>query len=340
VAAMMLYEEGCFQLDDPVSRYIPAFSEMTVWQGGSIDNAVPARSPITIKQLMTHTSGLTYGFMHASVVDARYRELLDSDPDMPLNAWAELLATIPLLCEPGSQWNYSVSTDLLGRLIEVWSGQTLEAFFEQRIFSMLGMSDTGFHVKPANHDRFAALYGPASGVTLATMGQQRNRDTERAPDIKLLESAERSRYLAPATHFSGGGGLVSTIADYARFCQMMLSGGAHEGQRLLSPKTVGFMMRNHLPDGRDMAAMGQPIWSETSYDGIGFGLGGAVVLDPVKAQTITSAGEYHWGGAASTFFWIDPVEELYVVFLTQLLPSSTYPIRRELRTRVYQALVG
>jgi len=177
---------------------------MTVWQGGSIDNVVPARSPITIKQLMTHTSGLTYGFMHASVVDARYRELLDSDPDMPLNAWAELLATIPLLCEPGSQWNYSVSTDLLGRLIEVWSGQTLEAFFEQRIFSMLGMSDTGFHVKPANHDRFAALYGPASGVTLATMGQQRNRDTERAPDIKLLESAECSRYWRPPRIFLVG----------------------------------------------------------------------------------------------------------------------------------------
>src|SRR5690606_26814215 len=187
---------------------------------------------------------------------------------------------------------------------------------------------------------FAALYAPLSGGDLSSVGRAPAADpSERRGGLKLHESATDSPFLAPSSAHSGGGGLTSTIGDYARFCQMLLNRGELDGARLLGRKTVEYMRLNHLPDGRDMAQMGQPVWSETSYEGIGFGLGFAVVLDPVKAQFVTSPGEHHWGGAASTFFWIDPAEELFTVFLTQLMPSSTYPIRRELRTRVYQALI-
>jgi CubicO group peptidase (beta-lactamase class C family) len=339
VAAMMLYEEGHFQLDDPVSKFIPSFSDMQVWQGADVADTRPATTQMTVKHLMTHTSGLTYGFMRTNAVDARYRELIEANESMTLEEWTEKVATIPLICEPGSQWNYSISTDVLGRLVEVWSGMSLEAFFSTRIFSPLGMSDSGFHVRDENHHRFTALYGPASGGGMENVGNPVGTNIDRKGGIKLQETSVKSRYLTPATYFSGGGGLTSTMHDYAQFCQMFLNGGELNGQRLLGRKTVEYMRQNHLPDNRDMAAMGQPVWSETTYDGIGFGLGGAVVLDPVTAQTITSKGEYHWGGAASTFFWIDPEEDLYVVFLTQLIPSSTYPIRRELRARIYQSLI-
>jgi CubicO group peptidase (beta-lactamase class C family) len=339
VAAMMLYEEGHFQLDDPVSKFIPSFSDLKVWQGAEVTDIRSAATPMTVKHLMTHTSGLTYGFMRTNVVDERYRELIEENQSMTLEEWADKVATIPLICEPGSQWNYSISSDLLGRLVEVWSGMSLEEFFSTRIFDPLGMKDTGFHVREENHHRFTAMYGPTSGGGMANVGKPVASNVVRKGGIKLQETSTTSRYLSPATFFSGGGGLTSTMHDYAQFCQMFLSGGELNGQRLLSRKTVEYMRQNHLPENRDMAAMGQPVWSETTYDGIGFGLGGAVVLDPVTAQTITSKGEYHWGGAASTFFWIDPEEDLYVVFLTQLIPSSTYPIRRELRARIYQTLI-
>ena len=202
------------------------------------------------------------------------------------------------------------------------------------------MHDTGFSVTKGNSDRFASLYSPLSGADMSNVGKKSVSDSRQMkPGLKLQEPAATSRYLKPTKLFSGGGGLTGTIGDYARFCQMLLNGGELDGERLLSPITVNYMRSNHLPDNADMAAMGQPVWSETSYDGIGFGLGFAVVIDPPKASIITSVGEHHWGGAASTFFWIDPQEDLFVVFFTQLMPSSTYPIRRELRTRVYQAIV-
>lgn len=339
VAAMMLYEEGAFQVDDAVAKYIPEFADLKVWQGGDINAVKPVKTPMSVKHLMTHTSGLTYGFMRANAVDAEYRELIEPHDDMTLEEWAGKLATIPLICEPGAQWNYSVSTDVLGRLVEIWSGQTLEAFFQERIFKPLGMFDTSFDVPEAKQPRFAALYNAASGAALGGTPRNQALVANRETGITLQESASESVYFKPQKFFSGGGGLTSTMQDYARFCEMLLSYGSYAGQDLLSRKTVEFMMCNHLPDNNDMAAMGQPVWSETTYDGIGFGLGGAVVLDPVKAQTITSPGEFHWGGAASTFFWVDPEEDLFVIFLTQLLPSSAYPIRRELRTRVYQTIV-
>lgn len=343
VAAMMLYEEGCFQLDDPVHKYLPEFKDVRVWQGGSapIDATDPVEKPITIANLMTHTSGLTYGFMQTNVVDAAYRKENIEFPGSggTLEALVQRLARLPLICQPGSAWNYSVSTDVLGRLVEVWSGQSLQAFFQSRILEPLDMVDAGFHVRAENQSRFASLYAPKSGGDLSSVSKGPQIPLEERGGLKLQESAQSSRFLKPAELYSGGGGLTASMRDYERFCQMLMRGGELNGVQLLSPKTIEYMRVNHLPDNRDMAAMGQPVWSETSYDGIGFGLGFAVVIDPVKASIITSPGEHHWGGAASTFFWLDPEEELFTIFLTQLMPSSTYPIRRELRTRVYQSII-
>ena len=344
VAAMMLYEEGAFQLDDPIARYLPEFLNTPVWAGGNapLEDTLPQETPITVRQIMTHTSGLTYGFMQTNVVDAAYRKAGVGGPSdiKNLQAWVKKAAEIPLVSQPGSQWNYSISTDVLGRLVEVWSDLSLEQFFHERIFAPLKMVDTGFHVREENRPRFSALYSPLSGDGMSSVAKSGDPFAEKKTGIKLQESSDKSKYFEPAEIFSGGGGLVSTLADYGRFCQMLLNGGVLDEQRILGRKTVEYMRTNQLPNNSDMAAMGQPVWSETSYDGIGFGLGFAVVLDPVKAHIITSVGEHHWGGAASTFFWIDPEEDLYVIFLTQLIPSSTYPIRRELRTRVYQAITG
>jgi CubicO group peptidase (beta-lactamase class C family) len=218
---------------------------------------------------------------------------------------------------------------------------SLADFFQQRIFAPLKMVDTGFSVPEQTQHRFAALYAPKVGGDMSSVGGAATRvPQDQRGGLVLQEGSTQSVYFeAPGSH-SGGGGLVGTIGDYARFCQMLINEGELDGERILAPSTLRYMRTNQLPDNSDMAGMGQPVWSETSYDGIGFGLGFAVVLDPVKASIIASKGEHHWGGAASTFFWIDPEEDLFVVFLTQLIPSSTYPIRRELRARVYQALVG
>lgn len=345
VAAMMLYEEGCFQLDDPVAKYLPEFAGTRVWAGGSagLEETVSMQTPMTVHHLMTHTSGLTYGFMQANVVDEAYREEKIEFPggSGSLAEQVRRLAEIPLICQPGSQWNYSVSIDVLGALVEVWSGQTLAEFFRERLFDPLDMRDAGFHVAPENHGRLAACYAPLSGASLAGVGRAPSAGelAARQGGLKLQDPSAGSAFLQPAGVYAGGGGLTASMRDYARFCQMLMRGGELDGSRVLSPKTIAYMRLNHLPENRDMAAMGQPVWSETSYEGIGFGLGWAVVIDPVRAKMVTSAGEHHWGGAASTFFWMDPVEDLYVILLTQLMPSSTYPIRRELRTRVYQAIV-
>ena len=341
---MTLYEEGRFQLDDRVAKFLPEFADTPVWRGGAatLDEVEHQIEPMTIRHLMTHTSGLTYSFMNANVVDEAYRENGIEFPGTSgsLEELTRRLATVPLICQPGSEWNYSVSTDVLGRLLEVWSGQSLNDVLQARVLGPLGMSDTGFHVEPANHDRFAALYAPLSGGDLSNVAKaSSDSDIADRGGLKLQESASESRFLEPPKLYSGGGGLTGTIGDYARFCQMLLNRGELEGTRLLGRKSVEYMLLNQLPNNKDMAAMGQPVWSETSYDGIGFGLGFAVVIDPVKAHIVTSPGELHWGGAASTLFWLDPAEDLFTVFFTQLLPSSTYPIRRELRALVYQALV-
>ncbi len=357
VAALMLFEQGCFQLDDPVAWYLPAFADLRVWTGsGALNTAddfdhhtVPAQSPITVRQLMNHTAGFTYGFMNANAVDQYYRDEGLVFPGSPesLAILVERLAQAPLLCQPGTQWNYSVATDVLGRLVEIWSDQSLADYFDKHIFTPLGMTSTGFHVSAADEERFADLYGPAAGGELGAVAGAQVSDQGAAVAAKpevleppvALDVRKSSSFLKVPALYSGGGGLVGSIDDFARFCQCLLNGGELDGQRLLGRKTVEFMRQNQLPDNRDMAAMGQAVWSETSYAGIGFGLGFAVVLDPVKVGMIGSAGEHHWGGAASTFFWIDPQEDMFVILLTQLYPSSSYPLRSELRSAVYQALV-
>lgn len=326
VAIMMLYEQGRFQLDDPISKWIPAFANPRVMTGGSrgkIETA-PAEREINFRDLLTHTSGLTYGFMESNPVDAAYRAKDGVDfqtADTSLKQVVERLAQLPLIAQPGKAWNYSVSTDVLGYLVEVISGQPFEKYLKEKVIDPLGMIDTDFHVPQEKHDRLAANYGAGANGSLS-----------------LIDDPAKSRYLAPRKVNSGGGGLVSTAADYLRFCKFMLNKGELDGVRLLGRKTVELMTANHL-DG-DMADMGTPRFSESTYTGIGFGLGFSVMIDPAKAMIVGTPGEYAWGGAASTAFWIDPAEDMAVVLLTQLMPSSTYPIRRELRVLTYQAIVG
>jgi CubicO group peptidase (beta-lactamase class C family) len=324
-AIMMLYEEGRFQLDDPISRFLPAFKSMRVFAGGSRGKieSVPAEREITFRDLLTHTSGLTYGFMESNPVDALYRAKDGVDFQTAETSLAEVvdkLATFPLIAQPGKAWNYSVSTDVLGRLVEVIAGEPFEKYLVEKVIRPLGMVDTDFHVPKEKHGRFAANYSATPEGKLS-----------------LLDDPAKSRYLEPRKVNSGGGGLVSTAADYLRFCKFMLNKGELDGVRLLGRKTVELMTVNHL-DG-DMADMGTPRFSESTYYGIGFGLGFSVMIDPAKAHIVGTPGEYAWGGAASTAFWCDPMEDMAVVLLTQLMPSSTYPIRRELRVLTYQAIV-
>ncbi|HUN46167.1 MAG TPA: serine hydrolase domain-containing protein [Stellaceae bacterium] len=323
-AIMMLYEEGRFQLDDPITRFLPYFANQRVCTGASRGKleTVPAERDITFRDLLTHTSGLTYGFMESTAVDALYREKgIDfGAAETSLGAVVEQLAALPLIAQPGSEWNYSVSTDVLGYLVEVISGEPFATFLHERLIRPLGMVDTDFHVRAENAGRFAANYG-------------RGKDGK----LMLIDDPAKSRFLRPTRVPSGGGGLVSTAADYWRFCRMMLGKGELDGTRYLGRKTVELMMTNHLRG--DMAAMGQPRWSESTAEGIGFGLGFSVTLDPARAQILGTPGECAWGGAASTAFWIDPAEEMAVIFLAQLMPSTTWPFRRELRVLSYQAVV-
>jgi len=328
VAAMMLHEEGAFELGDPVSRFLPAFADARVFRGGSALRPVtePLTEPVRIWHLLTHTAGLTYGFHHAHPVDALYRRAgfeWGSPKGADLAACCDAWADLPLLFQPGREWNYSVATDVLGRVVEVASGQSLDRLFSERILDPLGMDETAFWVDEADQDRLAALYLPEAGTGRAVRGDAFGRAV-----------------LAPPDCLSGGGGLVSTAGDYHRFAQMLLDGGQLDGVRLLGPRTLAYMTTNHLPGGADLEAFGRPLFAETTFDGVGFGLGFSVVVDPVKNKVPASPGEYGWGGAASTVFWVDPVEEIAVLFLTQLLPSSTHPIRSQLKSLVSQAIVG
>ena len=326
VAAMMLYEKGAFDLRDPVSRFIPAFDSVRVFRDGTALRPVTiaATEPIRIWHLFTHTAGLTYGFLHRHVVDEMYRAAgfeWGFPEGMDLAACCERWASLPLLFEPGTEWNYSVASDVLGRVVEVVSGRSLDAFFAEHIFTPLGMSDTGFFVDPANASRLAALY-------LA----------DRAGKAVRNDAFGAAALRPPLVH-GGGGGLVSSAGDYHRFTRMLLGGGALDGVRLLSPRTVRYMSQNHLPDGADLGTFGRP-FGEAPLAGLGYGLGVAVVRDPLRSKVVSSMGELSWGGAASTAFFVDPSEELIVLFFTQLLPSTTHPmLRPQLRQLVYQALV-
>ncbi|MGK2740295.1 serine hydrolase domain-containing protein [Tepidicaulis sp. LMO-SS28] len=328
LALMMLHEEGKFQLTHEVARYIPAFDRLQVFDEGDRQSFTtkPCARAMTIRDLLTHTSGLTYGFMYAHPVDHLYRKagLNGAGTDgMTLEEMVEKIADIPLLFSPGERWNYSMSTDVCGRLVEVLSGKPLDQFFRERIFEPLGMHDTGFTVPEDKLARFAANY-------------ERDQKTK---EIRLADTADaKSTYARPQTFFSGGGGLVSTATDYLRFCQMMLNGGELEGVRLISPVTAEFMTLNHLPGGKTMREMDNSAFSETGMDGAGFGLGFSVILDTAEAGLPVSPGAYSWGGLASTYFWIDPQEELIGIFMTQLMPSRSYPLRPQFQQLVYAAI--
>ena len=321
-AVMMLYEEGRFSLDDPVGNFIPELAHLKVYDGMSETGMrlVDQRQPITIRHLLTHTSGLSYGFHQDSPVEEMYREANITDPDSTLQEMAEKLGKLPLINQPGAKWRYGNATDVLGYLVEVVAGKPFDKFLEQRIFSPLGMRNTSFYVSEEKLDRLATVYGASVNGGIAP-----------------LDNPMVNRQTRPHTLFSGGGGLVSSASDYMSFCQMLLNGGILGDARLLAPKTVEMMRSNHLTDDLKPFAVGQSMSSDTK--GCGFGLGFRVVMDIAQHGIIGSNGIYSWGGAASTVFWIDPAEELIAILLTQFMPSSHYPLRRQFQIATYQALI-
>jgi CubicO group peptidase (beta-lactamase class C family) len=325
VAFMMLVEEGRVALDEPVHKYIPEWKNLGVFQAGNAPAFLtkPPSRPMLIVDLLRHTSGLTYAFQQRSNVDAAYRQMKIGEVEKAgtLQSMIDDLAKIPLEFSPGEAWNYSVSTDVIGYLVGKISGKPFERFLKERILDPLGMNDTGFFVSADKAHRFAACYSadPQGGLT-------------------LQDDPTTSSFLSMPSFISGGGGLCSTAADYLTFCRALLGGGELGGVRLIGPKTLALMTSNHLPGGRTLPEMSRSMFSEANYNGIGFGLGWSVTMDPAQTLIPGSAGEFAWGGAATTSFWIDPAEELIAIFMTQVMPSSTYPIRRELRTMVYAAI--
>ena len=328
VVAMTLWEEGAFELNDPVHRYIPSFRDCTVWRGGTALRPItePTMEPMRMWHLFTHTSGLSYGFHHAHPVDTLYREAgfeWGMPPEKDLAGVCDLYASLPLLFQPGSEWNYSVSLDVLGRVIEVLTGMTLDRAFEERLFKPLGMTRTAFQAPEDDLDRLAALYTPAPGTGLARRNDQMGNPITMVPRV-----------------LNGGGGLCSTAHDYQRFASMLLNGGELDGVRILGPRTVRMMGSNWLPGNADLETFpGRPLFAETTFSGIGFGLGMSVMIDPVATHTGGSIGEFSWGGAASTVFWVDPSERMTAMFFTQLLPSSTHPLRSQFHQMIHQAIV-
>jgi CubicO group peptidase (beta-lactamase class C family) len=320
VAVMMLLEEGCFRIDDPISQYIPAFKDMQVIARTAGKQAwlEDAAGPVTIHHLLTHTAGLSYGFDETDYLDGLYRKKLwarlDKLPAATLKDAVDILARLPLRFHPGTAFHYSFAIDVLGYLVEVVSGEPFDRFLRERIFDPLGMPDTGFWVPPEKAARLTHMYGP---------------DEKNPGRLKDIDPHEKSDYTRPRTFFSGGGGLVSTAGDYLRFCQMLLNGGALDGVRLLGRKTVEYMLLNHLPNGVFL----------DQNPAMGFGLGGAVALNPAHSGSLNSPGCWGWGGAANTKFWIDPQEQLIGILMLQLMPSDLYPIATDFRNLVYQALV-
>jgi len=332
VALMTLYERGYFQLNDPVSRFFPAWKNHRVWvagEGASMTTEPPKR-PLSMRDMLCHTGGLTYGAALVALgapdaglaVDKVYAEVgVRRGRGETLMEFMDKLAKVPLLYQPGEKWMYSLSTDVCGALVEKISGQRFDRYLSETIFEPLGMKDTAFFVGPEKVGRFCANY-------------------RRAPDksLELLDAPGSSEYLKEPTFFSGGGGLASTTEDYLRFCEMLRRGGEFEGARILGPRTIALMARNHLKDGKDLTEMAIGGFSETANEGVGFGLGFASTLSTVKNGTL-GEGDYYWGGAASTIFWVDPIEDLTVVFMTQFMPSGAFNFRGQLKSIIYSSIV-
>jgi len=330
VALMTLYEQGYFQLNDPVSRVVPSWKNHRVWvsgEGEAMVTEAPHR-PITFRDVLCHTAGLTYGGGLPGVgiqhpIDKIYRELKIRSFDAPdtMEGFMEKLSKVPLRYQPGTAWMYSLATDVCGALVELISGKPFAQYLDEVIFQPLGMKDTAFQVAPEKLDRFAANY-------------------QRGPDkkLKLIDDPATSPFAKEPGFKSGGGGLTGTSADYLRFCEMLRRGGELDGHRILGPRTIAMMHMNHLPGGQELTKLALGGFSETAYDGVGFGLGFASSLGEVEAGGL-GAGDYYWGGAASTIFWVDPKEDLSVVFMTQLMPSGTFNFRGQLKSIVYSSII-
>lgn len=309
VALMTLYEEGKFHLDDPVAKYIPSFANLKVYDQGKM---VDLDHPMTVEHLLTHTSGLSYGW-NPTPVDTMYAMANIWEPGRNLEAFVDRIATLPLNFQPGARWEYGVSTDIVGRLVEVISGKPLDQYLQERIFAPLGMIDSGFSVPKDKQDRLATVYAP-----------------DGKGGIFPMETPLTNQIKSPAVMFSGGGGLASTPADYLRFAQMLINGGELDGQRILGKKTVELMLMNHLPEGMTVGR---------SNPGAGFGLGFMITLNPAHRTEMGSIGEGTWSGLANTFFWVDPKEEMVSMVFTQFLPHSFYPLHREFKNLVYQSII-
>ena len=326
IAFMMLMEEGRVFLDTPVHHVLPEFKNVGVYDGGGAGvpfKTKPTAEPMRMVDLLRHTSGLTYSFQNRSNIDFAHREgkIENWWGGLDLDQFAAALGELPLEFSPGEAWNYSVSTDVLGLVVQRVSGMPLDRFFDERIFKPLGMQDTFFSVPADKLDRLADCW------TMAPGGKR-----------VMYDRGEDSLWATPPTQVSGGGGLVSSALDYHRFTTMLLNGGVLEDTRLVSRKTIDLMTVNHLPGGGDLASMSTSLFSETTNAGVGFGLGFAVTLDPARSMMPGSAGEYYWGGMFSTAFFVDPVERIAMVFMTQVSPSTVFTIRRELKTLIYSAL--
>jgi CubicO group peptidase (beta-lactamase class C family) len=327
VAAMMLWEEGLFELHDQVKWFIPSFANQKVFRSGTLTapRFEPVSEPMEMWHLFSHTAGMTYGFVYANPVDQMYRNAgfeWGTPQGKNLEEVIDILAELPLMFQPGAEWAYSMSIDVLGRVVEVLSGMTLGEFMKKRIFEPLGMNDTGFFCPEDQAHRLAALYVPNPADKKALRADGMGAGALNKPVAEL-----------------GGGGLVSTMADYVKFAEMLRGGGELNGVRILGPRTVELMGSNMLPNNADLTAYGRPLFSETTFDGVGFGLGMSVTLDAAAAKVPGTPGDYGWGGAASTNFTVDPLEDMTYTIMTQLLPSSTWPIRSQLKQLVHQALV-
>ena len=328
VAFMQLVEQGKVALTDPVAKYIPEFAKLGVFVGGGGNVPFMTRAPSTqmrVVDLLRHTAGFTYSFQEQGNVDAAYRKTeVESWSKNTAQSFIDTLAQIPLEFDPGTQWNYSVATDIVGILVERISGLSLPEYFQTHIFAPLGMTDTFFHVPADKASRIPEGFG---------------FDPE--AKMKLLDKAGAESMWAKGWSFnSGGGGLASSVADYHRFCRMLLNGGALDGAQILSPKTIELMTANHIPGGQDLTQMSKSLFSEADMAGIGFGLGFATTIDSAATLAPCSEGDFYWGGMYSTAFFVDPVEDIIMIFMTQLLPSTTYPVRREIKTMIYSALAA
>ena len=327
IALMQLVEQGYIALSDPVAKHLPEFAQTGVFVSGGGNTPFvtrPPARPMRVIDLMRHTSGLTYSFQERSNIDAAYRKLgFERFDGGSMDDYVAKVASLPLEFDPGSAWNYSVSTDILGAIVERISGQTLSDYFAAHIFAPLGMVDTHFQLPIDKIDRVPDCYAWDAKVRM-----------------KMFDPGATTAWAQKPDYYSGGGGLMSTLSDYHRFARMLLNGGELDGARIVSPHTLKLMTANHLPGGGDLTQHSKSLFSEAENAGAGFGLGFGVTIDAAATMTHGNTGDFYWGGMYSTSFFVDPVDDVIMIFMTQLMPSSSYPVRREIKTMLYSALIG